>query len=38
MLLSIYGMRATEVATLQLEQIDWQQRFILIFGLKRHQP
>lgn len=38
MLLSIYGMRATEVATLRLDQIDWQQRVIRIFRLKRRQP
>lgn len=38
MLLSIYGMRATEVATLQLDQIDWGQRVIRIFRLKRRQP
>jgi integrase/recombinase XerD len=38
MLLSIYGMRATEVATLGLDQIDWQQRVIRVFRLKRRQP
>ena len=38
MLLSIYGMRATEVATLRLDQIDWYQRVIRIFRLKRRQP
>jgi len=38
MLLSIYGMRATEVATLRLDQVDWQQRVIRIFRLKRRQP
>ncbi len=38
MLLSVYGMRATEVATLRLDQIDWQQRVIRIFRLKRRQP
>ena len=38
MLLSIYGMRATEVAALRLDQVDWQQRVIRIFRLKRRQP
>ncbi len=38
MLLSIYGMRATEVASLRLEQVDWQQHVIRIFRLKRRQP
>ncbi|TDY16806.1 site-specific recombinase XerD [Paraburkholderia sp. BL6665CI2N2] len=38
MLLSIYGMRATEVATLRLDQVDWQQHVIRIFRLKRRQP
>src|ERR1700737_1385889 len=38
MLLSIYGMRATEVATLRLDQVDWQQRVIRISRLKRRQP
>jgi integrase/recombinase XerD len=38
MLLSIYGMRATEVATLRLDQVDWQQRVIRVFRLKRRQP
>lgn len=37
MLLSIYGMRATEVATLRLDQVDWQQRVIRVFRLKRRQ-
>ncbi|TAL85115.1 MAG: integrase [Candidimonas sp.] len=38
MLLAIYGLRATEVATLRLDQVDWQQRVIRIFRLKRRQP
>lgn len=38
MLLSIYGMRATEVTTLRLDQIDWQQHVIRVFRLKRRQP
>lgn len=38
MLLSIYGMRATEVATLRLEQLDWHNRVIRLFRLKRRQP
>jgi len=38
MLLAIYGMRATEVATLRLDQVDWQQRVIRVFRLKRRQP
>jgi integrase/recombinase XerD len=38
MLLSIYGMRATEVATLRLDQVDWQRHVIRVFRLKRRQP
>jgi integrase/recombinase XerD len=38
MLLSIYGMRATEVASLRLDQVDWQRRVIRVFRLKRRQP
>jgi site-specific recombinase XerD len=38
MLLSIYGMRASEVASLRLDQVDWQQHVIRIFRLKRRQP
>ena len=38
MLLSIYGMRATEVTTLRLDQIDWRRRVIRVFRLKRRQP
>ena len=38
MLLSIYGMRATEVASLRLDQVDWQQHAIRMFRLKRRQP
>lgn len=38
MLLSIYGMRATEVASLRLDQVDWQHRVIRVFRLKRRQP
>jgi len=38
MLLSIYGMRASEVASLRLDQVDWQQHVIRMFRLKRRQP
>jgi integrase/recombinase XerD len=38
MLLSIYGMRSSEVASLLLDQIDWQHRVIRVFRLKRRQP
>lgn len=38
MLLSIYGMRASEVASLRLDQLDWQQRVVRVFRLKRRQP
>ncbi len=38
MLLAIYGLRATELATLRLDQVDWQQRVIRIFRLKRRRP
>lgn len=31
-------MRATEVATLRLDQVDWQRRVIRVFRLKRRQP
>src|SRR6202022_4301934 len=37
MLLSIYGMRASEVASLRLDQVDWQQHVIRMFRLKRRQ-
>ena len=38
MLLSIYGLRASEVASLRLDQLDWQHRVVRIFRLKRRQP
>lgn len=38
MLLSIYGMRASEVASLRLDQLDWQHRVMRVFRLKRRQP
>lgn len=38
MLLAIYGLRAGEVATLRLDQIDWTQRRLRIHRLKRRQP
>jgi integrase/recombinase XerD len=38
MLLSIYGMRASEVASLRLDQLDWPHRVIRVFRLKRRQP
>jgi site-specific recombinase XerD len=38
MLLAIYGMRSGEVASLRLDQLDWQQRKIRLFRLKRRQP
>jgi integrase/recombinase XerD len=38
MLLSIYGMRGGEVASLCLDQVDWLNRRLRIFRLKRRQP
>lgn len=38
MLLAIYGLRRGEVAALRLDQIDWRQRCIRIYRLKRRQP
>jgi len=38
MLLAIYGLRRSEVATLRLEQIDWRRRRLCIHRLKRRQP
>lgn len=38
MLLSIYGLRASEVASLRLDQLDWQHRLVRIFRLKGRQP
>jgi integrase/recombinase XerD len=38
MLLSIYGMRRGEVASLRLDQIDWSNRRLRISRLKRRQP
>jgi integrase/recombinase XerD len=37
MLLAIYGMRAGEVASLRLDQIDWHSRILRLFRLKRRQ-
>jgi site-specific recombinase XerD len=37
MLLAIYGMRAGEVASLRLDQIDWRGRVLQLFRLKRRQ-
>jgi integrase/recombinase XerD len=37
MLLAIYGMRAGEVASLRLDQIDWRGRVLRLFRLKRRQ-
>jgi len=38
MLLAIYGMRAGEVASLQLDQVDWRKRVIRVHRLKRREP
>ncbi len=38
MLLSIYGMRRGEVASLRLDQVDWRARELRLFRLKRRQP
>ncbi len=38
MLLSIYGMRRGEVASLRLDQVDWRERMLRLFRLKRRQP
>ena len=37
MLLSIYGMRSGEVASLRLDQIDWHGNALRLFRLKRRQ-
>ena len=37
MLLSIYGMRSGEVASLRLDQIDWHGHALRLFRLKRRQ-
>jgi integrase/recombinase XerD len=37
MLLSIYGMRSGEVASLRLDQIDWRGHVLRLFRLKRRQ-
>jgi integrase len=37
MLLAIYGLRHGEVATLRLDQLDWQHRIIRPFRLQRRQ-
>jgi len=38
MLLSIYGMRSGEVASLRLDQLDWHNHRLQLFRLKRRQP
>jgi len=38
MLLSIYGLRRGEVASLRLDQVDWDGRILHVFRLKRRQP
>jgi integrase len=38
MLLSIYGLRRSEVVSLRLEQVDWQARVLHVYRLKRRQP
>lgn len=38
LLLAVYGLRASEVARLRLEDIDWDNDRISIFRLKRSQP
>jgi integrase/recombinase XerD len=37
MLLAIYGMRRSEVASLRLDQVDWRERVLRLFRLKRRQ-
>lgn len=37
MLLAIYGMRRGEVASLRLDQVDWRERVLRLFRLKRRQ-
>ncbi|WP_286295122.1 tyrosine-type recombinase/integrase [Aminobacter sp. SS-2016] len=37
MLLAVYGMRRGEVAALRLDQIDWAERTLRLFRLKRRQ-
>jgi integrase/recombinase XerD len=38
MLLAIYGMRSSEVASLQLDHVDWRKRIIRVHRLKRREP
>jgi integrase/recombinase XerD len=38
MLLAIYGMRSGEVASLQLDHVDWRKRIIRVHRLKRREP
>ena len=38
MLLAVYGMRSGEVRSLRLDQIDWRERAVRVFRLKRRQP
>lgn len=38
MLLAIYGLRASEVATLRLQDIDWERECLLVHRAKRRQP
>ena len=38
MLLAVYGMRRGEVASLQLDHIDWARRRLCVPRLKRRQP
>jgi len=38
LLLAVYGMRRGEVVALRLDQIDWTERTLRLFRLKRRQP
>jgi site-specific recombinase XerD len=38
MLLAIYGMRSGEVASLQLDHVDWRKRIIRVHRQKRREP
>ena len=38
MLLAVYGMRRGEVAALRMDQVDWGERVLRLFRLKRRQP
>ena len=38
MLLAVYGMRRGEVAALRIDQVDWRERLLRLFRLKRRQP